>query len=135
MLQVIHIINPSNLSVVANITRDNLGAPLTNNGSIGGDSSTSRTWNDAVLVEVDSSPLPKNGSTTCAVSCPKAKSLEIFQDLRLLQNPSLGIRQVFVNEGDVYQYSNGSQYSYVSVIDTVSQTVSMAYMAKVCRIL
>ncbi|DBA92352.1 hypothetical protein WJX77_003824 [Trebouxia sp. C0004] len=87
--QVIHIINPSNLSVIGNITRDNLGAPLTNNGSLGGDSNTSRTWNDAVLVE----------------------------------NPSLGTRHVFVNEGDVYQSSNGSQYSYVSVIDTVSQKI------------
>ncbi|DBA84774.1 hypothetical protein WJX77_006512 [Trebouxia sp. C0004] len=87
--QVIHIINPFTLSIVANITRDNFGAPLTNNGSVGGDTNTSRTWNDAVLVE----------------------------------NQALGTKHVFVNEGDTYEHSNGSEYSYVSVIDTASQTI------------
>lgn len=30
---------------------------------------------------------------------------------------------VFVNEGDIYQTANGSEYSYVTVVDTVAQEV------------
>ena len=115
LLQVIHIINPSNLSIIGNITRDKLGAPLTNNVSLDCDSNTSRTWNDAVLVEVAS-------NCQIVVEAHHVSSIAFCH----LQNPSLGTRQVFVNEGDVYQYSNGSQYSFVSVIDTVSQKVSVA---------
>ena len=40
-----------------------------------------------------------------------------------LQNPSKGMRHVFVNEGDIYVSANGSEYSYVTVIDAVSQKV------------
>ena len=45
-------------------------------------------------------------------------------DKVLLQNQALGTKHVFVNEGDTYEYSNGSEFSYVSVIDTASQTAS-----------
>lgn len=51
-MQAIHIISPSNASVIKNITADQSGAPLTNNGSAGGSSNTSRTWNDAAYVRV-----------------------------------------------------------------------------------
>jgi hypothetical protein len=51
-VQAIQVVDPVTLSIVANITRDNLGSPLTNNGSVGGSTTTSRSWNDAVLVEV-----------------------------------------------------------------------------------
>ena len=40
------------MEIVANITEDQSGAPLTNTGLVGNPANTSRTWNDAVLVEV-----------------------------------------------------------------------------------
>jgi hypothetical protein len=48
LLQAIHVIDPSTLAVVKNITTDQSGSPLTNaqNKSI--------TWNDAAFVEVRS---------------------------------------------------------------------------------
>ena len=51
LLQTIDIINPANLSIVATITKDQSGAPLTNAGSDGNPVNQSRTWNDGVFLE------------------------------------------------------------------------------------
>ena len=51
-MQIIHIVDPTTMEIVANITKDQSGAPLTNTGSVGNPENTSRTWNGAVLVEV-----------------------------------------------------------------------------------
>ena len=40
------------------------------------------------------------------------------------QDPSRNLAYVYINEGDVYDRADGSQYSYVTVIDTKSQKVS-----------
>ena len=50
-LQAIDIINPATLSVVATITKDQSGSPLTNAGSQGNPVNQSRTWNDGVFLE------------------------------------------------------------------------------------
>jgi hypothetical protein len=47
----IHVINPGNLTVVKNITADQAGNPLTSTGSVSGNSTTARSWNDAVFVQ------------------------------------------------------------------------------------
>ena len=48
-MQTIQIINPSNLSVIANITSDQYGYPLTNQA---GGKNVSKLWNDAVFIQV-----------------------------------------------------------------------------------
>ena len=52
--QTIDIIDPVRLTVVASITEDQIGAPLTNAGSDGaaGSVNETRTWNDAVFLQV-----------------------------------------------------------------------------------
>ena len=40
------------LTVVKTLTTDQSGAPLTNEGSNGGSANESRTWNDAVYLQV-----------------------------------------------------------------------------------
>lgn len=47
----IPVINPGNLTVVKNITTDQANNPLTSTGSISGNSTTPRGWNDAVFVQ------------------------------------------------------------------------------------
>lgn len=52
IVQAIQVVDPSNLTLVTNITRDQDGQPLNNEGANGGSASTSRSWNDAVLAQV-----------------------------------------------------------------------------------
>nr|QOL01286.1 putative extracellular protein TR9_087 [Trebouxia lynnae] len=47
----VHVINPSNLSVVKTIEQDQDGNTLSNVGANGGGANISRSWNDAVLAE------------------------------------------------------------------------------------
>ena len=51
-LQSVNIIDPLTMTVVKNLTVDSNGAPLTNNGSTTGSVNASRSWNDAVYMEV-----------------------------------------------------------------------------------
>ena len=39
------------------------------------------------------------------------------------QDPSKNLAKIFVNEGDVYNRSDGTQHSYVTVVDTNTQEV------------
>lgn len=39
--------------------------------------------------------------------------------LAVLQDPATNKYYVFVNEGDIYTNADGSEYSYVTVIDTL----------------
>jgi hypothetical protein len=48
-VQIIQIIDPVNMTVVANITRDQNNNPLTNTA---GGKNVSKVWNDAVFVQV-----------------------------------------------------------------------------------
>ena len=48
-MQTIHVIDPLNLTVLANITSDQYGLPLTNQA---GGKNDSKLWNDAVFVQV-----------------------------------------------------------------------------------
>lgn len=63
-LQAIQVINPGNLTVVKNLTMDQASNPLTSTGSVSGNSTTPRVWNDAIYVEVCSSQKPS--PTLCA---------------------------------------------------------------------
>ncbi len=51
-MQAIDIIDPVRLTVVKSITTDQSGATLSNEGSNGGSANESRTWNDAVYLQV-----------------------------------------------------------------------------------
>jgi hypothetical protein len=42
---------------------------------------------------------------------------------RYLQDSSLSLRQIYVNEGDIYMDSNGTEFSYVTVIDASTSRV------------
>ncbi len=39
------------------------------------------------------------------------------------QDPSKNLDNIFINEGDVYNRTDGTQYSYVTVVDTNTQEV------------
>ena len=39
--------------------------------------------------------------------------------VNVLQDPATNKYYVFVNEGDIYTNADGSEYSYVTVIDTL----------------
>ena len=39
------------------------------------------------------------------------------------QDPSKNLAYIFINEGDVYNRTDGTQYSYVTVVDTNTQEV------------
>jgi hypothetical protein len=54
----VQIISPYNLTVVKNLTTDQSGDPLTSVGSVSGNSTTARSWNDAAFVEAI--PLPND---------------------------------------------------------------------------
>lgn len=55
VVQAVHVINPSNLSVVKTIVQDQDGNTLSNVGANGGGANISRSWNDAVLAQVRTS--------------------------------------------------------------------------------
>ena len=48
-MQTIQVVDPLNLTVLANITSDQYGLPLTNEA---GGKNVSKLWNDAVFVQV-----------------------------------------------------------------------------------
>lgn len=85
----IHVINPALRTIIKNITSDERGMPLTNEGSIGGSINASRAWNDPVYME----------------------------------DPARNIRYIFINEGDVYPKEDGTQVSFVTVIDTATDKI------------
>ena len=51
-VQAVDNIDPVRLTVIKSLTTDQSGAPLTNAGSNGGSTNDSRTWNDAVYLQV-----------------------------------------------------------------------------------
>ena len=120
--EAVHIINPTTMSVAKTLTVDSNGAPLTNNGSSGGNSTTSRTWNDVVYAEV----LAESGP------CRVLRHKQASDELTCVQSAALNKYYVCVNEGDIY--SNGTQeYSYVSCIDTVTQQVGCRHVQCSCE--
>lgn len=114
LLQAIHFVNAGSLQVVKTITQDQSGQPLTNAGSVGSPVNTSRTWNDAAFLQV--------GLCTSWLPLPVLLQRELTHRGSCVQDPTYAY--VFVNEGDIYQDQNGTEYSYVTVIDTISQDVS-----------
>ena len=52
-VQAIYVVDPSNLTTVDIISTDQDGKTLSNVGANGGSASMSRSWNDAVLAQVN----------------------------------------------------------------------------------
>ena len=100
------------MEVVKNITVDQSGAPLTNNGSVGNPVNQTRTWNDCVYLQVRF--VIQVNVATSLVLVAEAEPTDV-------QNETAGF--VFINEGDIYEYGNGTLYSYVTVVDTTLQEV------------
>lgn len=117
-----HVINPANLSVVKTISEDNEGNPLNNVGSSGGAANMSRSWNDAVLAQVNYMlQLTSETFSECRYLGWHCTRYDMH-----LQDPSPNVNKsyLFVNEGDVYPGPGNLTHSYVTVIDTSTATVS-----------
>jgi hypothetical protein len=115
-LQAIHVVDALNSKVLKNITTDQSGNPLTNAGSVGAiGNDTTRGWNDATYLEV------RRGLMTWAPGTISYMMAMLSHHGCPMQDPSHGY--VFVNEADIYQNPDGSEYSYVTVIDTRPQEV------------
>ncbi len=54
--------------------------------------------------------------------------------VNVLQDPATNKYYVFVNEGDIYTNADGSEYSYVTVIDTLIGEVRQPAHAHIMRI-
>ena len=46
-----------------------------------------------------------------------------------MQDTARNLSYVFINEGDVYTAADGSQHSYVTIVNTQTQTVSLGCCA------
>ena len=76
IVQTVHVINPANQTVLKNITSYN-GAALSAQGSLGGSTNTSLTWNDLVFATVRTPVLVQ--STTCCWHLAKAKEHDLAE--------------------------------------------------------